>query len=93
MFDCSHIPGSPDLELHIPREGMIWILLAECKKPEGGVHSTKQKEYRDKYLPFKNVVYKLIKSRSDLENAVEEITGYYQKSLDQAFSIFDKNVS
>jgi hypothetical protein len=79
VFDKSFIDGSPDIELHIPIKDTLWILMAECKKPVGGVWSSKQKAYKQRYNGLVNVVYVLVHSREELHQAIEDITGYQKK--------------
>lgn len=76
VFDKTHIDGSPDLELHVPKDEIVWIIMAECKKPVGGVFSPKQKAYREKYCKFKNVVYVGITDSKQLEDLVFKLSDY-----------------
>lgn len=74
-LDSYHISGSPDIEIWVPRDGIVVIIMAECKRPVGGTFSPKQKQYQDRYKVFSNVIYigiteslilkKLILSTSD----------------------------
>ena len=36
VFDKTHVDGSPDLELKIPHEDVVFLFMAECKKKDGG---------------------------------------------------------
>lgn len=70
VFDKTHIEGSPDIEIFLPKNGIVWILMAECKKPMGGIFSKKQKEYRDKYKIFNNVIYAGITECKQLKDII-----------------------
>lgn len=78
-LDMFHENGEPDLEIWIPfmsstGDPYILLLLAECKKPDGGVHSDTQKVYRNKYAPFANVVYELITRPDQLDYLIRKLS-------------------
>lgn len=78
-LDMFHEDGEPDLEIWIPflsslGDPHVLILLAECKKEDGGVHSKAQKDYRDKYASFSNVVYELITSPDQLDYIIRKLS-------------------
>jgi hypothetical protein len=76
VFDKTFHVGSPDLELHVPKDEIVWIIMSECKKPSGGIFSPKQKEYRDKYSKFKNVIYIGITDVKELKDLVFKLSDY-----------------
>lgn len=81
--DIDHKVGAPDIEIRFIKEATLWLLLVECKRPDGrGVHSIKQKEYRDKYEICHNVVYILVEDVSELRKMVEGLTGFYKRKLE-----------
>lgn len=73
-LDTWHESGDPDIEIWIPRQSILTILMAECKKPIGGIHSPNQIKCRDKYLNFTNVYYKIITDVSELKKIVMELS-------------------
>jgi hypothetical protein len=75
-LDSYHVSGSPDIEIWIPKDNLVYIIMAECKKPEGGIFSIKQKQYRDKYLKYKNVLYEGITDVKELKNIILNISDY-----------------
>lgn len=81
-FDYQHIDGSPDIEVRIIKDNIVWLLMFEAKKPGGGVHLDSQKEYRDKYQSAHNVVYALVESVKEMEAIIEKYTEFYQRKLD-----------
>lgn len=81
-LDKDHKIGSPDIELHVPIRDIIWLLMAECKKSIGGRISGKQIEYANKYKPFKNVIYRIVTSKEELQQEVELLTNYSKDQLD-----------
>lgn len=81
-LDYTHISGSPDIEIRFIKEGTLWIIMIECKKPGGGHHRDSQKSYRDKYELAHNVVYSLVESKEEMLKLVEELTQFYQEKLD-----------
>lgn len=82
-FDYGHIVGSPDIEIQFVKDNTLWLILAECKKPKGGVLSKKQIEYKNRYNGLKNVVYMVIKSKEELSELVEKLTWFYKNILDK----------
>ena len=74
VFDKTHVDGSPDLELKIPHEDVVFLFMAECKKADGGVQSKVQIEYEEKYKPYRNVCYQLIRSPEELEYFVKKLS-------------------
>ena len=70
-LDYYHEPGDPDIEIWFSRENTLWILMCECKSPEGKLRLS-QIEYRDKYRMFKNVTYQEIKDVKILERLILE---------------------
>ena len=78
--DKDHQDGAPDIEIRLVKDDTLWLLMVECKRPDGkGVHRTKQKKYRDKYIGCKNVVYILVKSVDEMSLEVERLTGFDAK--------------
>lgn len=75
-LDRFHINGSPDIEIWIPKDKTIWILMAECKRPDGGSLSPAQVSYRNKYKDFKNVIYVDIRSLKELQDLVFKMSDY-----------------
>ena len=49
-LDYYHESGEPDLEIWFSKDKNIWILMAECKRPLGGVLLPSQIKYRNKFL-------------------------------------------
>lgn len=82
-FDHSHIDGSPDIEIWFAKDNMLWILMAECKKPVGGVWSSKQKDYKKRHEGLINVIYELIISKTQLFDLIEKLTGYFEKKIEE----------
>ena len=73
-LDMWHENGEPDLEIWIPHDNYIFVLLAEAKKPDGGVHSADQKAYQAKYAPFVNMTYELITSPEQFEYIIRKLS-------------------
>jgi len=73
-LDAYHENGEPDLEIWVPHDNYLFIFLAECKKPDGGIHSEAQKDYQVKYQPFINVQYELITSVEQLEYIIRKLS-------------------
>lgn len=80
-LDKDHKPGSPDIEIFIPKENILWILMAECKKPDGGVHLKSQKLYQYRYKDLLNVVYAIIRSPNELSIEIDRINPYYHNQI------------
>lgn len=81
--DWYHNAGSPDLELRFIKDATLWILQIECKRPGGGHHRDKQKEYRDKYELAHNVAYYLVESKEEMLKIVESHTCFYKEKLNK----------
>lgn len=83
VFDKTHIDGSPDIEIFLPKDNIVWILMAECKKPVGGTLRQTQKDYRDKYSKFSNIVYTTITSVKELKDLVFKLSdcGYSDEDV------------
>lgn len=75
-LDAWHINGSPDIEIWVPKDNFVWILMPECKKPVGGIISKSQIEYRDRYKKFNNVIYMIITNVSELKNLIFNTSSY-----------------
>ena len=78
-IDMFHEDGEPDLEIWIPflssiGDPYVLLLLAECKRPDGGVVSDNQKLYKEKYMPFANVTYEIITNVSQLESIIRKLS-------------------
>jgi len=74
VFDATHVDGSPDIEIKLPMEDVVFLLMAECKKAIGGVQSDVQIAYEEKYKPYRNVQYQLIRSPEELEYFVKKLS-------------------
>ena len=74
VFDATHVDGSPDIEIKLPMEDIVFLLMAECKKAVGGVQSDVQIAYEEKYKPYRNVQYQLIRSPEELEYFVKKLS-------------------
>ena len=83
VFDKTHIEGSPDIEIFLPKDGLVWILMCECKKPIGGVFSKAQIEYKEKYSKFKNVVYAGVTDVKQLNELVCSMSGYMDDKIQE----------
>lgn len=80
--DKYHVDGSPDIEIRFVKDGTLWLLQVECKRPDGkGVHRKKQKVYRDKYDQCYNVVYILVESVEKMTYTLEKLSGFYNTKL------------
>ena len=55
-------------------EDVVFLLMAECKKAIGGVQSDVQIAYEEKYKPYRNVQYQLIRSPEELEYFVKKLS-------------------
>ena len=82
-LDSYHVSGSPDIEIWVPKDNMVFIIMAECKKPVGGVFSPKQEAYRDKYLEYKNVLYEGITDVKYLKYLILNISDYGCEKLQE----------
>lgn len=82
IFDKTHIDGSPDIEIWLNIKEVLWILMAECKKPVGGRLQSSQVLYFNKYKNLKNVVYTIVTSKTELELKIENLTKQEQSILD-----------
>ena len=74
VFDKTHIDGSPDIEIKLPCQDIVLILMAECKRADGGVQSAVQIAYEKKYKPYRNVQYQLITSVEQLEYIIKKLS-------------------
>ncbi len=81
-LDMYHENGEPDLEIWIPTNTDLLILLAECKKPVGGVISKAQTDYRNKFCKYNNVMYDIITSVEQLEGIIKNISALWSKEVD-----------
>lgn len=88
-LDSYHISGSPDIEIWVPKDNMVMIIMAECKAPHGGVFSPKQIEYRDKYKKFINVIYEEINDIKRLLNLILNTSDYGCELLQEFNDIKD----
>lgn len=86
-LDSYHISGSPDIEIWVPREKLVILIMAECKKPVGGVFSPKQIEYQDKYKVFKNVIYIGITEVKQLKDIVLSTSDYGCEKLSEFMNL------
>lgn len=68
--DYYHEEGDPDLEIWVANNNILTIIMAECKKPTGGILSKKQQECRDKYSPYSNVKYVVITNVNQLKDII-----------------------
>jgi hypothetical protein len=78
-LDMFHENGEPDLEIWIPiiseeDQELVLILLAECKRADGGVVSTDQDAYKEKYLPYANVQYEIITIPDQLDYLINKLS-------------------
>ena len=73
VFDKTHIDGSPDIEIKLAHDGIVFIFMCECKKEDGGIQSDVQKVYEEKYKPYKNVCYQIITSPDQLEYFIKKL--------------------
>lgn len=82
-LDTYHVSGSPDIEIWVPREKLIHIIMAEAKKPNGGVFSKSQISYKEKYEVYFNVTYAGIMDVKELKKLILSISDYGCKSLEE----------
>lgn len=88
-LDSYHISGSPDIEIWISKESYLWIIMAECKIPSGGILSDKQMGYRDKYTAFKNIIYSEIRDVVELKKLILSNSDYGCEKLSEFENIKD----
>lgn len=81
--DTDHKVGSPDIEIQYIKDDLLYLLLVECKRPDGkGVHRGSQKRYRDRYIGVRNVVYVLVEDVCEMAAIIEHLTGgFYNKKM------------
>jgi len=77
--DRDHKVGAPDIEVWLEKNDLVWILMVECKKPDGGTLRTKQKEYRDRFNKYKNVTYIVVKSVKEMNSVINQISDFYDE--------------
>lgn len=82
-LDSYHISGSPDIEIKVSKDNMVWIIQCECKKPEGGVLGESQIKYRDKYKVFKNIIYAEITDVLKLKELILTTSDYGCEKLQE----------
>lgn len=82
-LDRYHEDGSPDIEIWISKNEYIHILMAECKKPHGGILGKPQIKYCEKYKVYKNVLYVQITSVLQLKKIILNMSGYKDKELEE----------
>lgn len=82
-LDTWHVSGSPDIEIWVPKEKIIWILMPECKKPIGGILSKKQMDYRDKYKVFNNVIYMEVTDVLQLKKLILNTSDYGCEQIEE----------
>lgn len=80
--DYHHIDGSPDIEIWLVKNNTLYLLLAECKKPIGGIQNKNQIKYEKMFIGLVNVVYVLIKSKEQLYQEIEKIIGNQLDKID-----------
>lgn len=77
-MDYDHKDGSPDIEIRLIKDEYVWLLMVECKAPDGtGTQRPSQIKYENKYKAVKNVVYILVESVKEMEAKVEELTKHW----------------
>lgn len=69
-LDLYHEPGDPDIEIWVSKDNLLTIIMAECKKPNGGSLRPSQIKCRDKYSKFLNVLYVEIRSSIELKKLI-----------------------
>lgn len=82
-LDSWHVSGSPDIEIWIPRGTLVHIIMAEAKKPQGGVYSRSQLEYQAKYNPYDNVTYIGITDVKQLKELIITTSTYGTERLQE----------
>lgn len=82
-LDSYHEPGEPDIEIWIPQTDRIFILMSECKKPDGGILLNTQIKYRNKYNSFNNVRYVEVRSAEELRLIIIELSHYMNKEFNE----------
>ena len=78
--DIDHKVGSPDIQVYVEVDGVLHVIMAECKSPKGKLR-TSQKKYRSKYKHLSNVHYIEVRKVSDLMNKIEELTKFFENML------------
>lgn len=86
-LDLYHEKGDPDIEIWVPKDSMIWVVMAECKKPIGGIFSEHQIKYKNKYKDFKNVIYIGITEVRQLKDLIFKISDYSYSNINEFESI------
>lgn len=81
-LDYYHENGDPDIEIWINHKNHIFIIMAECKKPIGGIFSLSQKKYENKYKIFDNVLYIGITDVIQLKEIILKLSHYQNKEIE-----------
>lgn len=63
-------PGMSDLIAFVPVDLVMWVMFFEVKRAEGGIQSTSQKEFENKFLGFTNIVYAIITDSKQIKEHV-----------------------
>ena len=79
--DKDHQDGSPDIEIFMEKDGYLFVLMVECKKPDGGKQRKTQVEYQNRYSHLKNVVYVIVRSKEELAKEIDKINPYYYNQI------------
>lgn len=82
-LDRYHISGSPDIEIWISKDANVFILMCECKRPDGGILGKSQIKYCDKYKVYKNVLYVEITDVLQLKKIIVSLSGYMDKEIEE----------
>lgn len=81
-LDYDHKKGAPDIEIRFVKDGILWLILCECKRPDGGgIQLQSQINYENKYMGIKNVIYVIVWSAKEMEKVVEHHTQFYTTKL------------
>lgn len=88
-LDYYHENGDPDIEIWIPNKSIVIILMAECKKPIGGIVSPDQHKCKKRYSDFTNVYYQIITDALQLKKIVMELSDRRIEGFDEFNNIKD----
>lgn len=68
-LDSYHEPGDPDIEIWFIKDTWLWVLMVECKAPQGQLRPS-QISYKNKYSGVLNTVYLIVRDPLDLKRYI-----------------------